>query len=113
MRSQYVMFLGLILATGTIISLIFGGAWMDSTDTSVTNALTVFKQVDILGIWSIMVPNISFFVTGAKALTSFDFAFFNGGLQILQWFFMLTLGLGFIWGVYTVIISVAQGVFKR
>lgn len=113
MRPQQIMFMGLILAAGTLVSLTFGGAWMGTSDLDVTNSLTVFKQANILGIWSVMVPNISFFLVGARALTMFDFAFFTGPMQILQWFFMLTIGLGFIWGVYTVVIGVTQGLFGR
>lgn len=113
MHPKYVMFLGLMLAAGTIISLTFGGAWLDDTDLEVVNALTVFKQANIMGIWSVTVPNIDFFVTGAKALTMFDFAFFTGGLQLLQWFLMFTIGLGFIWGLYITIITIVSGVFTR
>lgn len=113
MRPQQIMFMGLILAAGTLVSLTFGGAWMGTSDLDVTNSLTVFKQADILGTWSVMVPNISFFLVGARALTMFDFAFFAGPMQILQWFLMMTIGLGFIWGVYIVVIGVTQGLFGR
>lgn len=107
------MFLGLILAAGSLISLTFGGAWLDDTDLAVVNSLAVFKQANIMGIWSVTVPNIDFFIVGAKALTMFDFGFFTGGLQILQWFLMLTIGLGFIWGLYITIITIVSGVFTR
>lgn len=113
MNPKQIMFMGLVLAAGTLVSLTFGGAWFDSTDLDVTNSLTVFKQANILSTWSVMVPNVSFFITGAKALTTFDFAFFNGGMQIVQWFLCMTLGLGFIWGVMTVMIYVIQGLFGR
>ncbi|OGO00989.1 MAG: hypothetical protein A2Y58_03190 [Chloroflexi bacterium RBG_13_51_52] len=113
MRPQHMMFLGLIFAAGTIISLTFGGAWLGSTDLEVANAITIFKQANILGVWSITVPNISFFFTGAKSLMMFDFAFFNGSTAILQWFLFFTIGLGTMWGFYTVIIGVIQGVFTR
>lgn len=107
------MFLGLIFAAGTMISLTFGGAWLGSTDLEVANAITVFKQANILGVWSITVPNISFFITGAKALMMFDFAFFSGSLALVQWFFFFIIGLATMWGFYTVIIGVIQGIFTR
>ena len=113
LRQQYIMFLGLLLASGTLISLTFSGAWVDSTDLDVVNSLTVFKEYNIAGYWSISAPNLDFFFTGAKALTMFDFGFFTGGLQLLQWFFFLVFGLGFIWGVYTIIITVFSSVFRR
>lgn len=107
------MFLGLVLAAGTLISLTFGGAWLNSTDLETVNTLTVFKQANIMGIWSITIPNISFFILGAKALMMFDFAFFQGGLALFQWFMFFTFGLGTMWGFYTVIIGVVQGIFGR
>lgn len=113
MSTKHIMFLGLILAAGTLISLTFGGAWFDSTDLETLNSMTVFKQAEIFGIWSITVPNISFFITGAKALMQFDFAFFPGSLAILQWFFFFVIGIATMWGFYTVIIGVVQGVFGR
>ena len=113
MRTQQIMFMGLVLAAGTLVSLTFGGAWYDSTDTTIVNSLTVFKQANILGTWSIMVPNVSFFLVGAKALMAMDFAFFVGPMQILQWFMMMTFGLGMLWGVYTIVIGVIQGLFRR
>jgi hypothetical protein len=113
MNQKYVMFLGLILAAGTLISLTFGGVWLNDTDLTVINSLTVFKQANILNIWSITVPNIDFFIVGAKALVMFDFGFFGGPLQLIQWFLMLTVGLGFTWGVYTVCIYAMMGIFSR
>ena len=113
MRPQYAMFMGLIMASGTLISLTFGGAWLGSSDLEIANALTVFKQANILGLWSVTVPNIDFFLIGARALTMMDFAFFDGPMALLQWFFILTIGLGFLWGVYTVVIGVVQGVLGR
>jgi len=107
------MGMGFILASGTIISLTFGGAWFSAIDLETANAFTIFKQVNILGLWSVTIPSIDFFLSGAKALMTMDFAFFQGGLQILQWFLFFTLGLGLIWGIYTVIISVVQGVLHR
>jgi len=107
------MFMGLMFAAGTIISLTFGGAWMGSSEVDVVNAMTVFKQANILGTWSVTVPNISFFTTGAKALMSMDFAFFSGGWALLQWIGFMTFGIGMMWGIFIVVINVIQGLFGR
>jgi len=113
MRPQQIMFMGLILAAGTLISLTFSGAWLGSYDVGVANSFTVFKQVNILGLWSVTIPNIDFFLSGAKSLLMMDFAFFAGAGQLLQWFFFFTMGLGLIWGFFTVIIGVVQSVLRR
>jgi hypothetical protein len=113
MSTKQIMFMGLLLAAGTLISMTFGGAWFTSYDLDVVNSFNVFKQVTILGTWSVTIPNISFFLTGAKALIMMDFAFFTGPLQIVQWFFFFIFGLGVIWGIYVIIISIVQGILRR
>lgn len=113
MRPQYVMFLGLVFAAGTIISLTFGGNWMGADELAITNSMTIFKEANILGLWTIMLPNFDFFFTGIKSLMMMDFAFFTGTTEILQWFFFLVICVGAMWGFFTVIISVAQSALIR
>ena len=113
MKPQFLMFLGLLFATGTLISLTYGGAWLGDTDLEIANSLTVFKDANILGIWTITIPNVDFFFTGMKCLMMMDFAFFTGGLELVQWFFMLVISLGALWGLYTVIIGVVQSSIGR
>lgn len=107
------MFLGLLLAGGTLISVTFAGDWLGASDLSTINSMSVFKDASLFGMWSVTVPNVDFFFTGMKSLMMFDFGFFNGGLQLFQWFLVLTIGLGALWGLYTVIIGIVQGVFSR
>lgn len=105
--------MGLILASGVMISLTFGGLWFGSSDVATANAFTVFKQVDILGLWSVTIPNIDFFMTGAKHLIMMDFAFFEGSNALIQWFGFFVFGLGLIWGIFIVVIGIVQGALRR
>jgi hypothetical protein len=113
MRSQYVMFLGLIFGAGTLISLTYGGNWLNSTDLEIANSMSVFKDASLFGIWSITLPNVDFFFTGMKSLLMMDFGFFPGTLSLLQWFMVLVISLGALWGIYTIIISVVQSAIGR
>lgn len=113
MSPKSIMFMGLVLAVGTIISLTFGGQWLGSSEVSIQDALTVFTQAKILGIWSVTVPNITFFLVGAKSMMTLDFAFFGGVLGMVQWIFMLVFVSAFMWGIYSVMIYVISGLFKR
>ena len=113
MRPQQIMFMGLLLAAGTLISLTFAGAWLGTTDVDTANSLTVFKQVNILGLWTVTIPSIDFFLTGAKSLIMMDFAFFSGPGAILQWFMFFTFGLAIIWGIYIIVINIIQSFFHR
>lgn len=105
--------MGWIFATGTLISLTFGGLWAGSTEVAVANAVTVFKQANILGTWSVTIPNVSFFLVGAKSMIMMDFAFFRGPAAIFQWVAMLVIGYAFLWGIFTIVVGVVQGLFRR
>jgi hypothetical protein len=113
MNVKHIGFMGLLLAAGVMISLTFGGAWLGSTDIAIANTFTVWKQVNILGIWSINAPNIDFFIGGAKALIMMDFAFFIGPLAIVQWFLFFILGVMLFWGFFTVAIGLFSGIFRH
>jgi hypothetical protein len=113
MQIKDAMFLGLLGSVGTFISLTFSGSWIGQSEMDVTNSLVAFKQANILGIWSVSVPNISFFVTGIKFMTSLDFAFLQGQMGILQWFLWMILGFGIVWGIFTVVIVSVSGLFGR
>lgn len=113
MRIQYIMWGGLIFAIGTIISLTYGGVGLGDEEVAFINSITVFKQANILGVWSVPIPNITFFTTGAKALLNLDFAFFNDGMLILQWILYAVFALGLTWGFFVVVISVINSRFSR
>lgn len=105
--------MGLMLATGVTISLTFAGAWVGTTEMDIANSFAVFKQANILGLWSVMVPNLDFFLVGARALMMMDFAFFSGPMALLQWFLIMTFGLALMWGFFTIVIGVIQGLWRR
>lgn len=113
MRPHYVIFLGFLFAVGTLISLTFGGNWLSGTEVDITNSMTVFRDANIAGYWTMTLPNIDFFFTGLKSLMMMDFGFFQGPLQIVQLFFLLTISLGAMWGLYIVVISVVQSALGR
>lgn len=113
MHPKQVMFGGLILAAGTIVSLTFAGAWLGTEEVELQNAISVFKQANIMGVWSVTVPNITFFLVGARAVMMLDFAFFGGIMALLQWVLILVFSFGFMWGIFTVAIGVIQGLFRR
>lgn len=113
MRPQLVMFLGLLFAAGTLISLTFGGSWIGSDELEVANSLAVFRDITIANYWSVSAPNPDFFFTGLKSMMMLDFAFFTGSLQILQWILLLVIISGVLWGIFSLTISAIQGVISR
>lgn len=112
MRPQLIMFLGLIFTAGTLISLILGGLWFGSSDVETINSLTVMRPFD-LGIFTAQVPNLAYFSTGLAKLTTFDFAFFEGGYGLIQWLLIMTIGAATAWVVFTVIITIGSTLLGR
>lgn len=113
MRPQFIMFLGWIASAGTLISLTFGGDWLGSNDLDVVNSLTVFKEANLLNVWTITIPNVDFMFTGLKSLMMLDFGFFTGPLQLVQWVLFFVIIAAATWGIYTVIITVATSAIRR
>lgn len=113
MRSQHLMFLGWIFFAGILISLTFAGGWFSSTEMGILNSIAGFKSAKILGIWSIMVPNIDFITVGLAALVKMDFAFFGGTLELLRWAFISIIGPATVWGIFTVVIYTISGLWRR
>lgn len=113
MRPQQIMFLGFTFMVGTMISLTFAGGWLDSTDVGIVNSLVAFRSVKLLGIWTISVPNLDFILTGIGSLLKMDFAFFRGEMVLLQWFFLMTLGAGTLFGLFTIAIVTISSIWRR
>lgn len=113
MRPQHVMFLAFIFAAGILISLIIGKGWYGSTDLATLNSMAAFRQASVLGVWSIMVPNLDYVLSGLGALMSFNFAFFRGEMQIFRWIFLTVITTGALWGIFVVAIGTATTLWRR
>lgn len=113
MRPQHIMFLATLLVAGTLLSLTLGGIWLGSADVETINALTVFRNINFFGLLSISVPNVQFFAIGMVKLIQFDFAFFTGGTELVQFILIMVFGSATLWGIFTVIIVVATNLLRR
>ena len=113
MSPKLIMGLGLIFLAGTMISLTFGAGWLGDTDVSTLNSIAAFRSANVLGMWSIQVPNLDFLTSGIGALVSMDFAFFSGDFEIIRWFFIFVISAGVMFGIFTVMIVTASSLFHR
>ncbi len=113
MNPKHIMFMGWLMSTGTALSLTFGGLWLGNNEAMLADAVSLFKQANILGVWAITVPNINFVLIGIKSAMMMDFAFFRGPAEIFRWFALLVFGFGLMWGIFIVVIGVINGLFHR
>lgn len=97
-NARHIFFLGWMLFTGVIISLIVGQDWYGSGDVTTINALTVIRPVSVLGIWSFPFLNLQYFTVGIPKLFSWDMGFFGGGYGVIKYGLQMvfTAGIGLV-----------------
>ena len=107
------MFVAWLSSAGTLISLAIGGGWYDTTDVTTLNQLAAIRQANVLGVWSIPVPNLDFVLSGIGAMVSFNFAFFRGELAILQWFMLTVISSAVLFGLFALALGTASTLWRR
>jgi hypothetical protein len=112
LRPQYIMFLGLLLVTGLLLSYTLDGAWFTGSDESVFNALTLFRPYSVFGVFNIPIPNLSFATVGLPKLFDLDFAFFGGWGGIVRYFLYIFIQ-GALWGVLLTVLVVLSNLWRR
>lgn len=113
MRPQHIMFLGLIFAAGTLLSLCLGSQWLGASDVATINSLQIFSNTNIFGIFSVPILNINYFLIGMKNLTALNFAFFTGEMALLQFVLVLVIISGILWGFFSTIIYLGMGLLNK
>lgn len=112
MRPHYIMFLGLLLVTGVILSYTLGGTWFSGTDQAIFDSLTVFRPYSVFGVFDIPIPNMSFATVGLPRLVDLDFAFFGGWGGIIR-YFLYIFSQGALWGILITVIVVLSNLWRR
>lgn len=73
----------------------------------------MFSDTKIFGLFSMPVPNLSFFLIGMKNLTTMNFAFFTGELAILKFVLIMVIISGVLWGFFSTIVYVGTSILNR
>lgn len=96
----------------TLINRIMEGAFIAAADISILNTVVIFRTVEIWGLGSIPVPNVSFLTQGIPALISWDYSFFGGNAAIISYlFYVITAAVAFV--MFVLAISAFANVFSR
>jgi len=106
MTAKYLNGLAFCWFIGTATCLIIEGSWFGSSQASIINSLSVYRVAELFGTWKIPVPNIDFLLVGLPRLLTWDYSFLQGGLDIIQWFLAVVLGIGVLWGLYQLAVGV-------
>jgi uncharacterized membrane protein YjjB (DUF3815 family) len=75
---------------------ILEGAFISSSDVGYLNNITIFRGMEVFGLFTIPVPNVEF-LSGMFHLVKFDYSYFGGNASFLMYFmYSLTFVLGCI-----------------
>jgi hypothetical protein len=100
----FIGFLGFLFVGMTAINQIMAGAMIGSADMGILNNLTLFKSLNVFGLFSLSVPNLSFITEGIPHLVKWDYSYFAGNAGILQ-FFLYSLTLALAFGLFILMLS--------
>lgn len=96
----------------TWINRILEGRFLQSGDVDIINNVLVFQPFSFFGLFTIPVPNASFLINGIPALIRWDYGFFGGDAQILQYLlYSVTAVMSFI--LFVLALGAAYQMFSR
>jgi hypothetical protein len=105
-----IVMLGFWFEGFTTINRVIEGRFMTSADVGFMNMLTITKSVDV-GLFSIPVPNLDF-VSGLLRLVKWDYSFFGGNAQMIQ-FFLYAFTFAVAFSLFITIIGLLYNYFSR
>ena len=88
MNFALIAFLSFCFVGMTLINRILEGQFITGADVGILNQMSIWGSLN-LGFFSIPVPNVTY-IKGLFHLVSWDYSFFGGNAQIIQ-FFLYTL----------------------
>ena len=78
-------FLAMSFVGMTTINRILEGRFIQSSDVAILRDTLAFQPFNVFGMFTIPVPNTNFLIHGIPALLRWDYSFFGGNAQILQY----------------------------
>lgn len=113
MNIAFVGFLSFLFIGMTLLNRILEGNFILSSDLSIVNQMTVFKDLEVWGFIHIPIPNVDFLTTGIPRLIKFDYTFFGGSAGFLQYgLYSLTAAMSF--GLFImIVVNIASSYLSR
>lgn len=109
---QLIGFLAMLFIGFTLLNRILEGAFIAAADIDIINNLTITRDQEIFGFFTIPVPNTDFFFEGLPKLLTWDYSFFGGNAEILLYlFYSITAAVTFM--LFATIIGVAGQFLSR
>lgn len=111
MTTKFMNFLTMTWFLSALICLVLEGSYLGTPENTVINDLTLLTTLKVGGLVPIPAPNI-FFFRGVMRVFLWDYSFYEGGYQILRYFWLVTLTPGAIWGIGSVFAPVFANLLR-
>jgi hypothetical protein len=96
----------------TLINKLLEGSFVGSSETAWVNTFAFTQQVKLFGIFTFPVLNIDFWTHGVTALLRWDYSFFGGNAQLIQYFlYSLTAVMAFI--LFGILVGLIYSFFSK
>lgn len=109
---KFIGFLAMNFVGMTLLNRLAEKSFIKAADVAIANTLTITREQEIFGLFTMPIINTDFFFTGIPRLVKWDYAFFGGNAAILQYFlYSLTFALTFM--LFTIMIGLVYQYFSR
>lgn len=110
---QLVGFLTFCFAGLTVINRVLEGEFIATADAAIVNAVLVYREIEVFGLFTLPVPNLSFITEGLAHLSKWDYSFFGGHAALIQYaLYAMTASMA-AFLVFTLIIGLLYQYFGR
>lgn len=110
--NNLVGFLFMSFAGMTLINRILEGRFLQTSDINILSDVLVFQPFNVFGWFTIPVPNVSFLTHGIPAIMRWDYSYFGGDAQLIQYMlYSITAVLSFI--LFVLALGAAYNMFSR
>jgi hypothetical protein len=96
----------------TMINRVLEGGFIAAADATILNTVLVWREISVFGLFTVSVPNTSFFTSGIAHLVKWDYSFFGGNAAIIQYvLYAISAMAGFL--LFTIMIGLIYQYFSR
>jgi len=96
----------------TVINRVLEGAMIGSSEVGILNQLTIFRELNVAGLFSVPVLNLEFLTVGIPHLIKWDYSFFAGNAGLIQYFlYSFTAAVSF--GLFVMMLGVIWNTIGR
>jgi hypothetical protein len=112
MSAGLIGFVAFLFIGFTWINRMLEGAMIAVGDVTILNQVSVFRNLQLFGVFNVPVPNINFITQGIPHLMKWDYSFFSGNAGIFSYFlYALTAMISF--GLFITMLGVIYSTFNR